>query len=117
METGGGEGFDAAVRQALLDGLRDQASVAERLRVSPATLRRRLADRGVGFRILLHTVQNEAARRMIADGAAVGVAAETLGFSDVRSFTRAFKAWNGMTPSTWRSRTAGVSAPSRFPGA
>ena len=32
------------------------------------------------------------------------VAEEALDFSDPRAFTRAFKAWNGVTPSDYRLR-------------
>jgi AraC-like DNA-binding protein len=32
--------------------------------------------------------------------------AQVLGFSDSRSFSRAFKAWNGVTPSNWSLRVS-----------
>lgn len=94
--------IEAAVRTALTDGLHDQDQVAERLGVSVATLRRRLTEAGVTFRDLRHAVLNDRAKAALADQAAVAAVAEVLGFSDMRSFTRAFKSWNGITPSAFR---------------
>ena len=107
--SGEGEGDDlpAAVRRLLDDGVREQDEAARRLGVSPATLRRRLAEQGTGFRELRHEAMNAYARRRLAQTADVGRVAEELGFSDPRAFTRAFKAWNGSTPTGWMR--AGVS--------
>ncbi|WP_049758507.1 helix-turn-helix domain-containing protein [Phenylobacterium zucineum] len=95
-------------REALADGFQDQAVVARRLGVSVATLRRRLAADGTSFRGLRREVLNGAARDRLAEGSSVGDVAEALGFSDCRSFTRAFKAWNGVTPSGWRERNCSL---------
>lgn len=99
----GGEGADvvSAVRRLLGDGVREQEDAAQRLGVSVATLRRRLAESGVGFRELRHEAMNAYARRRLQQIADVGQVAEELGFSDPRAFTRAFKAWNGATPTGW----------------
>lgn len=91
-------------REVLADGFQDQPVVARRLGVSVATLRRRLAADGASFRSLRHEVLNASARDRLAAGARVGDVAEALGFSDCRSFTRAFKSWNGVTPRGWRER-------------
>lgn len=101
--SGAGEaaGLAAAVRRLLDDGVREQDEAARRLGVSPATLRRRLAEQGSGFRELRHEAMNAYARRRLAQIADVGQVAEELGFSDPRAFTRAFKAWNGATPTGW----------------
>ena len=97
------------VRRSIDDGLSDQREVAARLGVSVATLRRRLAAEGDTFLNLLHAQQNDEAKRRIREGASVAEVAEQLGFSDMRAFTRAFKGWNGLTPSAYRAAHADVS--------
>jgi AraC-like DNA-binding protein len=91
------------VRQALSDGLQDQTAVAARLACSVATLRRRLTAEGTSFRQLRHAVLNESAKLRLSGGSHIGDIAEQLGFSDCRSFSRAFKGWNGVPPSLWKA--------------
>jgi AraC-like DNA-binding protein len=88
----------AAVRSALLGGAPDQAAVCERLGLSPATLRRRLSEEGTCFRTLRKLVLNEQAHSLLGTALPLTEIASRLGFSDVRSFNRAYYAWNGMTP-------------------
>ncbi len=102
--AGGGD-VAGAVLQALQDGLHDQSAIASRLGVSTATLRRRLTAAGSSFRGLHHDVLKQQACLQLAETRDVGETAETLGFSDPRSFTRAFKAWTGQTPSGFLGRT------------
>jgi AraC-like DNA-binding protein len=92
-----------SLRERLLEAFNDhvfgQAAVAQRLGVSVATLRRRLhADGRRGFRELHDRARCAAARALLAHHVHPMDAAEELGFSDLRSFTRAFKRWTGITP-------------------
>lgn len=48
------------------------------------------------------------ARRLLLEGAPVGVAATRSGFTDVGTFTRAFRRWSGSTPSALAGRAAGI---------
>jgi len=93
--------IDDEVRRALGDGLPDQASVARRLGLSVATLRRRLAERELSFRALQQEHLNVRAQARLREGALVAEIADELGFSDPRAFTRAFRRWNGCTPSAF----------------
>jgi AraC-like DNA-binding protein len=86
------------VRSALSRGVIDQTRIAALLGVSAATLRRRLETEGANFRDLRRDVLNAAAKSLLARRRPVAEVAEELGFSEFRSFNRAFKAWNGMTP-------------------
>lgn len=86
------------VRAALSDGAEDQAQVARRLGVSVATLRRRLEQDGCRFRALRAEVLNARARDLLDQRRRAVDVAEALGFSDRRSFARAFRSWNGITP-------------------
>ena len=73
--------------------------------MSTRTLHRRLADGGTSFRELL-----EQTRASLAEGylhqtdMPITEISYLLGFSDVASFSRAFKRWTGSTPKHFRER-------------
>ncbi|WMO14493.1 helix-turn-helix domain-containing protein [Pseudoalteromonas piscicida] len=75
-----------------------QEQMADKLNISPATLRRRLAEYQTSFRQLKNNVQNKQAKLRLTQGSSLYEVAHTLQFSDERSFIRAFKSWNGVTP-------------------
>jgi AraC-like DNA-binding protein len=80
-----------------------QQHVARRLGLSVASLRRKLVEEGTAFRNLRRSVKNERARFLLSSGASIVEVAESLGFSDFRSFSRAFKSWNRITPAEFRA--------------
>ncbi|MEM9169037.1 MAG: helix-turn-helix domain-containing protein [Pseudomonadota bacterium] len=88
----------ALVSDALVRGVVEQEAAARQMGVSVATLRRRLQAEGATFRDLRRRVLNDAAQRLLREGRTVGDVAEALGFAEFRSFSRAFKEWNGCTP-------------------
>lgn len=92
------------VVRAITAGVDDQRDIAGHLGVSVATMRRRLAEAGVNFRDLRNHVLNEKAIAMLRHGRSVGDVALALGFVDVRSFSRAFKSWNSVTPTAFCAR-------------
>jgi AraC-like DNA-binding protein len=93
------------VKEAFEDNVYGQAAVARRLGLSVATLRRQLQDENQpSFRALRARALNEAAKSLLAQGYHPGDVADKLGFSDVRSFNRAFKRWNGVTPTAYAQR-------------
>ena len=90
------------VEREIAGGRHDQAEVATALGMSVASLRRRLTEAGLSFRDLRAALLNSMARAALDEGVAVGDIAETLGFSDGRSFARAFRQWNGVAPGDYR---------------
>lgn len=94
-------GFVERVQDAIAAGIEDQENAARHLGVSVATLRRRLSQSGSRFRDLRARGLNDRARQMLNSRRHPDDIAEALGFSDARSFARAFKSWNGVTPSCW----------------
>lgn len=97
-------------------GAPDLISTARALRMSRATLARRLHQAGRTFRELKDAVRHELAVAELArpDGTVESVAV-ALGFSDVRSFRRAFSRWTGAVPSAYRpggSRREAAAGPS-----
>lgn len=97
-EYDNGENFLTKVMMALEDGLHRQEAVAGRLGCSVATLRRKLTDCNTSFRKARERVLNQEAKILLSQQMNLEDIAQKLGFSDARSFNRAFKAWNGQTP-------------------
>lgn len=89
-------------RRPSLLGLGIQA-MADELGLHPRTLQRRLADEHTHYADLQTHVRQRLARRYLDDpDVNIDQVSEWLGFSDRRSFTRAFSRWTGMTPSGYR---------------
>jgi AraC-like DNA-binding protein len=81
--------------------------VAGKLGLGPRTLQRRLQEEGHRFADVLARVRYRLAIRYLEQpGADVESVSEKLGFSDRRSFTRAFARWSGVTPSAFLRRAA-----------
>ncbi|WP_437745597.1 AraC family transcriptional regulator ligand-binding domain-containing protein [Sorangium sp. So ce1504] len=79
------------------------AKVARELSLSTRTLQRRLGELGVSYQRVLDEVRHRAALRLLrTDDVDVNEIAFLLGFDEVNSFTRAFRAWEGTTPNRWR---------------
>lgn len=97
------------VARLIADGLAgagwaDQVAVAGRLGISVATLRRALEAEGTRFRDVRARVLNRAAQAALREGCPVADVAERLAFSDGRSFARAFRQWNGISPADFARR-------------
>ena len=96
------------VRTALRRTFGERPSVekiAREVRMSPRTLQRRLEELGTSYQRLLDDVRRDTARRLLVDtDLDAGEVAFFLGFEELNSFTRAFHAWEGVTPSRWRER-------------
>lgn len=89
-------------RHPALLGLGIQA-MADEIGLHPRTLQRRLAEENTHFADLQTQVRQRLARRYLEDpNTHIDQVSEWLGFSDRRSFTRAFSRWTGMTPSAYR---------------
>ena len=77
--------------------------IAREMGVSPRTLQRRLEEAGTSYQEILDEVRRQSARRLLAKtDLDAGEVAFLLGFEELNSFTRAFRAWEGMTPTQWR---------------
>lgn len=89
----------------LAAGSLEMAVVARSLRVSTATLRRKLDAEGASFSDILDEVRKEAAERYLTNSQlTVTEIAYRLGFSHVRAFARAFRRWTGTSPTDFRAQ-------------
>jgi AraC-like DNA-binding protein len=97
------------VRRTLARALRGSprlpslGEVAGRLAVSPATLRRHLAQESTSYQQLKDAVRRDAAIAGLAEGREpIAELAARLGFSEDTAFHRAFRRWTGTTPGAYR---------------
>ena len=100
-----------SVRERVIDAFEDnvfrQPAVAKRLGLSVPTLRRRLEMEGSpSFRVLNERALKRAARSLLEQRYHPSDVAEELGFSDLRSFARAFRRWIGVTPAAYAKHLA-----------
>ncbi|MFM9380248.1 AraC family transcriptional regulator [Pseudomonas sp. UV AK001] len=78
--------------------------IAGDLNMSSRTLRRRLTEHSLTFEALLEQVRQARTMSLLANpDMPIERITEEVGYSDVRSFRRAFKRWTGKSPSAWRS--------------
>ena len=97
----------------LRQGEADIDGLAAMIGVSRRTLQRHLQQRGQTYARLLEQVRLQLARRMLAESSinVIEVAFE-VGYSDPSHFSRAFRRWTGVAPSTYRSELPGSFAAS-----
>ena len=98
------------VRQALLsknNEFPNMKNVAKSLNMSSQTMRRRLAAEGVDYKSLSRQVrENKACDLLKSTDMSMEEIADSLGYSDVANFYRAFKSWTGQTPLSYRRKEA-----------
>ncbi len=90
-------------KRSLSGGRPNIQIIANELGMSGRTLQRRLKDEGTSFNDLLTQVRHEMAREFLTDlKLDLKEVAFLLGYEDYNSFFRAFRHWEGDTPSNWR---------------
>ncbi|MDU0114099.1 AraC family transcriptional regulator ligand-binding domain-containing protein [Psychrosphaera aquimarina] len=107
-------GFVQAVSQFISTRLINHDVSLERCAVhfamSPATLKRKLAQHKTSYQILLDKIRcQQAIFAMMEHQYNNEYIAHRLQFNDVTNFRRAFKRWTGMTPSAFRASSAVLS--------
>lgn len=79
--------------------------VAATLGLPPETLRKRLRREASSLSAIREDLRRDAAIRALSRGnRSVEAIAADLGYAEPRSFTRAFRAWTGMSPSDFRRK-------------
>ncbi|WP_312112469.1 helix-turn-helix transcriptional regulator [Brevibacillus reuszeri] len=91
------------LKRSLSGGPLDIQAVARELSMSDRTLQRRLTDERTTFKQLLTQARHEQAREYLTDPKLdIKEVAFLVGYEDQNSFYRAFRLWEGDTPSNWR---------------
>ena len=87
------------VESALRNGITSQSAIAASAAMSVATLRRKLGIERTSFRALADSALREKILHQLETGLALEEIANQLGYSDTRSFRRAFRRVFGKNPS------------------
>jgi len=97
------------IKRSLSGGRPDIHTIASELGMSERTLQRKLTGEGSNFKHLLSQVRHEQAREYLSDPSLdIKEVAFLIGYEDQNSFYRAFRAWEGDTPSKWRMEHLGA---------
>ncbi len=93
----------ARLLELLPSGHINEERMASLLNVSLRSLQRRLKKEGTTFKTQLEDTRRELAENYIRDNSlSISEITYLLGFSEPSNFTRAFKRWQGMSPSAYR---------------
>ncbi len=80
--------------------------LARTLKLSPRTLKRRLAEDGTTYSALRDDQRRQRALLLLDDRSlSISEVAVRLGYTELPNFTRAFRTWTGMTPAAYRGVT------------
>lgn len=97
------EQVKVVLKRSLASGRPEVSDVARQLGMSERTLQRRITDEETTFRDLLMEARQELGRQLLSDPSSeIDEVACLLGYQDASSFYRAFRDWEGMSPSRWR---------------
>jgi len=102
----------ARVKARLVDTLPsgdvNEAMMADSLNMSTRSLQRRLRDEDTSYKRLLDDTRRELALQYLGNSRlSVNEVTYLLGFSDPSNFSRAFRRWQGTSPSDYRARQQG----------
>lgn len=94
----------STLKRLFASGRPEMVDVARELGLSERTLQRRMTEEGTGFRQLLLESRQEVVRHLLAEPSIeIEEIACLLGYEDTNSFYRAFRTWEGTTPTRWRA--------------
>jgi AraC-like DNA-binding protein len=97
----------AAILDGLCNGSVTEKSIASELHMTPRNLHRKLQRQNTSFKQILTEVRKDLALQYIQDRSkTLTEISFLLGFSEVSSFSRAFKGWTGKPPSEARQDVA-----------
>ncbi len=97
------------IKQSLSAGRPEIGFVSKELSVSNRTLQRRLTEENTSFQLLLTQARQEQAREYLTNPSLdIKEVAFLIGYEDQNSFYRAFRLWEGDTPSHWRAKRIGT---------
>src|SRR6185295_9927965 len=87
----------------------NESDVASRMGTSVRNLQRRLADEGTSYKEVLDDTRRQLARSYLAEARySISEVSYLLGFGAASSFTRAFRRWEGISPSEFQAKLSKV---------
>lgn len=84
----------------------DEVFIADKLNITTRTLRNKLNVLGISYREIIESIKKRTAINLLKKPSLnINEIAEFIGYSDARSFRRAFKNWTGMSPDEFRKKS------------
>ena len=100
------------LQQQLAAGLPSLEQTAWHLKMTPHSLRRRLAEHGTSFQGIKNALRRDAAIELLTRSSrSLGEISQQLAFSEPSTFHRSFKLWTGVAPGEYRRMHATVQVP------
>ena len=97
--------FQEQIINSLENGVPKIDEIADKMFISKRTLQRRLSNDGLSFLSVIESIRYKLSSNYLsASEVILQDIAITLGYSDVSSFSRAFKRWTDMTPLEFRRK-------------
>jgi AraC-like DNA-binding protein len=101
--------FDDAIRQIIITYIHSKnisiEDISRATNTSVRGLQRQLKDKGLKFNDLLKQAKLINAKKELRDTQmTIKEISESLGYTDPANFTRAFRRWTGLSPSSYRKR-------------
>jgi AraC-like DNA-binding protein len=108
--------FSAQVMRILEDSDFEKESsvekIATRLNMTSRTLRRKLTSEGSRFQQLKDNARRDQAINLFENASlTIAEIGQRVGFTEPATFTRAFKQWTGVSPSTYRNYSSALEIP------
>lgn len=101
------KGIQNLIRESLPSGIPSLIQVADHVKLSPRTLKRRLAEKSFTFRELVQQIQKETSLDYLKrSDLSISEIAFLTGFSELSAFNRAFKRWYNQSPSSFRNSSS-----------
>ncbi|MGR4893615.1 helix-turn-helix domain-containing protein [Sphingopyxis sp. LARHCG72] len=94
--------FVSHVDRLIAGGLKGESRIAAELGISPASLRRRMAEAGASYRQRVEAARREIVDRLLQTELRLDDIAIRAGYSDVRALRRACVKWFGIPPGEYR---------------
>lgn len=100
-----------ALRSMILTGRASAEQVSLLFAMSRRTLHRQLSAEGTSLHLLANEIRFEVARQLLNESdMPAGEIAAVLRYADASAFSRAFRAWSGLSPREWRQSLRRASA-------
>ncbi|WP_169794875.1 AraC family transcriptional regulator [Ruegeria profundi] len=104
------DGLLEVIDLRLMDGEVDLDGCAKVIDIGPRTLQRKLAKRGLTYQDLLENARRRRAIAFLSEtDLPVKTIAMELGYTEPENFTRAFRKWQNVTPTDFRSKAVDTS--------
>jgi len=89
---------EQAIRELIIERKPTLEDIADEIGMSARSIKRHLKAQDSSFKAILEKTKKQICKNLLSDGVSLTEIAQALWYSDQSAFTRAYKAWHGVTP-------------------